>query len=277
MSGPGTVIGYYGSKRQIADQIVAMLPEHDGYVEPFCGSLAVLMAKPPERFEVANDLDGDLMNFWAVLRDHHLELERACSLTPHSRAEHGHAWPIPDDVTCRVERARRTWLKLTQGRSGSLRTTGWRYHEAPSGRSSLMPRTLAGYVGRFADTADRLASVTLECLPAVEIIERYGRDPTNLLYVDPPYLGAARNSTAYRHEMPSDEQHRELAKALHDCAATVVLSGYPSDLYDDVLYVGWDRAEIRTATRQGNKTGDATTRTEVLWCNRGLRRDRGLW
>lgn len=274
-TGPGTVIGYYGSKRRLADRIVAMLPDHTGYVEPFAGSLAVLMAKPPARFEVANDLDGDLVNFWRVLRDRRPNLERACALTPHSRAEAA-AWPIPDDVTDPVERARRTWTRLTQGRGGSMRPTGWRYHETAGGRPSSMPRTLAGYVGRFAGAADRLAGVTLECLPALEVIDRYGRDRDALLYVDPPYLASTRNSAAYRHEMPTDDEHRDLAKALHQCAATVVLSGYPSPLYDD-LYAGWDRAEIRAATRQGNKTGEETHRTEVLWCSRRLRRDASLF
>lgn len=267
-----TVLGYYGSKVRVAQKIIDLLPEHHGYVEPFCGALAVLLAKPPARFEVVNDLDGDLMTFWRVLREDAASLERICALTPHSRGEYEASWPIVDEVDD-LERARRVWVKLTQGRAGSLRATGWRYHEAPMGRSSSMPRTLAGYVGRFAAVADRLATVTLESRPALEVIAAYGRDLHNLLYVDPPYLASTRNGTAYRHEMPHEAQHRELAEALQDCAATVVLSGYASPLYDSELYAGWDRAEISAATGQGSVW---TERTEVVWCNRQLRRDEPL-
>lgn len=265
-------MGYYGSKVRIAPRIVDMLPAHNGYVEPFCGALAVLLAKPPARFEVVNDLDGDLMTFWRVLRKDAADLERVCALTPHSRGEYEASWPIADDVDD-LERARRVWVKLSQGRAGSLRATGWRYHEAPLGRSSSMPRTLAGYVGRFAAVADRLASVTLESRPALDVITAYGRDPHNLLYVDPPYLAATRNSLAYRHEMPDEDQHRELAAALAECKATVVVSGYPSALYDEDLFAGWDRTEIAASTGQGSVWSE---RTEVLWCNRRLRRDEQL-
>ena len=78
---------YYGGKTKLAPAIAALLPEHGHYVEPFAGSLAVLLAKPPSRMETVNDLDGALVNFWRVLRDRPLELARACALTPHSRAE----------------------------------------------------------------------------------------------------------------------------------------------------------------------------------------------
>lgn len=118
---------YFGGKTRIAGQIAALLPAHEHYVEPFAGSLAVLLAKPPSMMETVSDLDGDLMNFWRVLRDRPHDLERACALTPHSRAEHqGSYEPAADDL----ERARRIWIRLTQGRSGQhhLRT-GWRYYQ----------------------------------------------------------------------------------------------------------------------------------------------------
>lgn len=267
-----TVLGYYGSKVRTAPRIIEHLPTHHGYVEPFCGALGVLLAKPAARFEVVNDLDGDLMLFWRVLRDQPEDLARVCALTPHSRAEYEASWPITDDPDD-LERARRVWVKLTQGRAGSLRTTGWRYHEAPLGRSSSMPRTLAGYVGRFAQVADRLSTVTLECLPALEVIARYGRDPHNLLYVDPPYLGDVRNGTAYRHEMPHEAEHRKLAAALTECKSAVVISGYAHPLYDANLYAGWSRAEIAAATGQGSVWN---ARTEVIWSNRPLQREHTL-
>lgn len=258
--------GYFGSKVKIARQIVALMPEHSGYIEPFAGSLSVLLAKPAVGLEVVNDLDGDLMTFWRMLRDQPEELVRICSLTPHSRSEYDASWPIPSDVPD-LERARRVWVKLSQGRSGVLRRTGWRYNEAPRGRTTMMPGTIRGYVDRMVTVADRLRDVSLECRPALEIISRYGRVPDNLLYIDPPYLGSVRTwGNNYAVEMRSDDEHRALADALADCSATVVLSGYPSDLYDQ-LFTGWHRAEIQAGTSQNNNAG-WQSRTEVLWSNR---------
>lgn len=266
----GTVLGYYGSKVRVAARIVDLLPEHDAYVEPFCGSLAVLMAKRPGgRLEVVNDLDQDLMTFWRVLREQPAELELVCSLTPHSRAEYAACWPITEPVED-IERARRVWVKLAMGRGGFLRTTGWRFHEQAHGRTSSMPRTLMGYTSRFASAAERLRHVSLECLPAVDVIERYGRHSTNLLYVDPPYLGSERShGNHYRHEMRTEADHRELAHALASAKSAVVLSGYHSELYDE-LYDGWHVAEMSAFTGQANGGRSGGERVEVLWSNRPL-------
>lgn len=254
---------YFGGKLHLAERITALLPEHEHYVEPFAGSLAVLMAKPPSRMETVNDLDGDLMNFWRVLRDRPADLERVCALTPHSRAEHRASFePAEDDL----ERARRVWVRLTQGRSGhTARRTGWRYYQDPRGSTSSMPEYLAAYVARIGPAAARLASVSLECKPALELIRDYGRHREALIYADPPYLGSLRTwGDSYAVEMRGDDEHGELLEALLRCKSAVVLSGYASDLYDELLSA-WSRREIATQTGNG---GTARARTEVLWSNR---------
>ncbi|MCO6004010.1 DNA adenine methylase [Actinoallomurus purpureus] len=80
-------VTHYGDKAKLTDEIAVMLPEHTHYVEPFAGSLSVLLAKKPSRLETVNDLDRDLMIFWKVLRERPADLTRVCALTPHSRAE----------------------------------------------------------------------------------------------------------------------------------------------------------------------------------------------
>jgi len=255
---------YFGGKTRLAEQIAAAFPPHEHYVEPYAGSLAVLLAKPRSRMETVNDLDQDLQTFWRVLRDRPDELARVCALTPHSRAEFLEAYALgledPDDI----ERARRIWVRLTQSRSGTLLRTGWRHYVDPAGSSASMPGYLAGYVDRMAPAAARLAGVSLECQPALELIARYGKSPNVLLYVDPPYLGTTRFSGGYRHEMKGEPEHRALAEALQSCRAAVVLSGYDSPLYAE-LYPGWHVTRIETTTGQG---GTRQERTEVLWSNR---------
>lgn len=260
-------VPYFGGKITLGPVIASLLPRHKHYVEPFCGSLAVLFAKQPAPHETVNDLDGELMTFWRVLREQPDNLARVCALTPHSRAEHQAAYePAENDL----ETARRVFVRLTQGRSGKLRKTGWRHFVKPGGSSIGMPAYLDGYVDRMAPAVERLANVSLESMPALDLIAKYGADPEVLLYVDPPYLGTTRAESVdgYKHEMLAENDHRALAVALQSARAAVVLSGYPSDLYDRDLYAGWDRHTMATGTGQGDKQWG--NRTEVLWSNRPI-------
>lgn len=264
MNGLKPPVPYFGGKQTLAPWIVSMLPTHGHYVEPYCGSLAVLLAKPPSPLETVNDLNRELVTFWRVLRDRPDELIRACALTPSSHAELDAAFePARDEL----ETARRVFVRLTQARSNALqRRTGWRRIIVPNHGVSLTDY-LATFVDRLAPAADRLMRVSLDCLPALEVIGRYGANPDVLLYVDPPYLASTRNSTHYRVEMKGENEHRELAKALADCCAAVVLSGYDSPLYAE-CYDGWHRETIGTTT--GNSADGNSSRAEVLWSNRPL-------
>lgn len=255
-------VPYFGSKQRVAQWIVSLLPDHGHYVEPYAGGLSVLLAKQPSRMETVNDLDGDLVTFWRVLRDRTEDLVRVCELTPHARTELTDAWePATDDL----ERARRVWVRLAQGRGGMMRRTGWRHYVAPAGSSLSMPGYLEAYRDRILPAAERLRGVSLECLPALTVIGKYGNTHDVLLYVDPPYLGTTRSHrNRYGMEMRNAAEHQELAAALHGCTAAVVLSGYDSPLYRD-LYVDWHRYELITST--GNGVGERS-RTEVVWSNR---------
>ena len=266
-----TPLPYYGGKTNISGAIARHFPAHEHYVEPFAGSLAVLLAKPRSRMETVNDLDQDLMTFWRVLRDDPDGLAAVMALTPHSRTEHDLAYDLSSSMTD-LERARRVWVMLSQGRGSTIRRTGWRFYRDAAGSSYGMPDYLSAYMRRVPPAAARLHGVSLECRDALELVEDYGRDADTLLYCDPPYLRTARNSTNYRHELASERHHRDLADALKGCRASVVLSGYSSPLYDS-LYAGWDRVEIRAWTGNGIRDGATKTdgdRVEVLWSNRNI-------
>lgn len=262
-------VAYFGGKMTIADRIVSYLPDHESYIEPYCGSCAVLLAKPHSSAELVNDIDSRLVNFWRVLRDHPAELEYLIGLTPHARAELAEAREETDDP---IEDARRVWVLLTQSRTGTLRNSGWRHYCDPKGSKFSMPSYLDSYRNRMPATVQRMRGVSLECMPALDLIAKYGKHEDVLLYVDPPYLGSTR-SRGYRFEMRSDNDHEELAEALRGCAASVVLSGYPSELYDR-LYADWDRVDIATGTGQ---SGTWESRTEVLWSNRALTQQTALF
>jgi DNA adenine methylase len=247
---------YYGGKTTLAPRIAELLPAHDHYVEPFAGSLAVLLAKEPSRCETVNDLDGDLVNFWRVLRDQPEELERACMLTPHSRQDYETSKTLEGDD---LERARRVFVRLTQGRSHSMRPTGWWFRR---GEDTQTPgnKTLA-HASRIPNVARRIRPVSIEARDAMDVIRDYGREPSICIYADPPYLGSTRAAN-YRHEMLEDDLHVQLAAALRECKASVVLSGYASTLYEE-LYPGWHRMELKAPT---SLSGSAAP-NEVLWSN----------
>src|SRR5690625_2895185 len=262
MAGPvKPPFAYYGGKMTLAPQIAALLPEHDHYVEPFAGSLAVLLAKAPSRAETVNDLDGDLMTFWRVLRNRPDDLERVCALTPHSRAELAVASDM--DVEDDLERARRVFVRLTQSRALSMKQTGCKCFKAVFPPVPV-PGHRDAYASRIVNVASRLTAVSLECRDALDLIRDYGTETSVCIYADPPYVGSTR-ATNYGHEMTDDAQHEAFAHVCHDAKASVVISGYDSRLYAD-LFTDWHRHEIKAPSTLSG----ATDRVEVLWSNRPL-------
>ena len=252
---------YYGGKTHLAPKIAALLPPHQHYVEPFAGSLAVLLAKEPSRAETVNDLDGDLVTFWRVLRDRPEELERVCTLTPHSVEEFARA---ADRTGCDdLEVARRIFVLLTQGRehsTASRGTSGWRRFVDVSRRPPA-PQMLNTNVGRVAAAAERIANVSIENADALDIIRRYGREPSVCIYADPPYLGDTRGSGGYGIDQRGDEFHQAFADACNEAKASVIISGYDSPLYAE-LFEGWHRIELTTRPTQS-----LDRKMEVLWSN----------
>lgn len=249
---------YSGGKQRIAGKIAALFPAHDHYVEPFGGALSVLLAKRPSKIETVNDVNGNLVTFWRVLRDQPEQLERACALTPHSRAEYlacREQLEVPDDI----ERARRVWVTVTQSRGAMLgRKSGWRFVHGTN-RMSLA-KYLDGYLARIAPVARRLKDVSLECRDAFEVIDAFDR-PGALMYVDPPYLLDLRSGVQYADEFGAIAQHERLLQRLVTSRSSVVISGYAHPLYEDLL-AGWERHEFAATAMTG------MPRTEVVWTNR---------
>jgi len=261
---------YLGSKQRLALWCEAMLPSHRIYLEPFAGSAAVLLAKQPSAIEILNDIDGELIRFFRLLRDHPADLIRACELTPYAREELHLAKAAPSEHTDEVELARRWWVRSVQSVSGAGH--GW---SVTLNRSASRAATAVSMVERMRAVAMRLRNVQIECRPALEVLDSLA-SPGAVVYCDPPYLGSTRRAGAetagrdYRHDMAGEDQHRQLAKALNACQAAVLISGYPSSLYDE-LYEGWWRAERPTLKMTANVSGGGLTpATEVVWSNRPL-------
>ena len=259
------VLRYPGGKYKLAKWIISHFSQHEFYVEPYCGAGSVLMRKPRTQGEIINDLDGDVVNVFRVLRDpaSAKELERLIRLTPFAYEEYKHAYDPCDDP---IERARRTIFRsfASIGADGvSRRNSGFRGLKNNE-TSVTAAQEWSRYPNAIQAFVDRLRNVLIEHRPALQLLKMYDRIET-LFYVDPPYLMSTRSKdrNIYTHDM-NEKDHEELATMLHAVKGMVVLSGYPSALYDK-LYSGW-RKISKSATAQNGKG-----RVECIWLSPNIR------
>ena len=258
--------GWYGGKFSHLDWLLPLLPECHHYCEPFAGSGAVLLNREPSMVETYNDLDGDVVNFFKVLRNEKEHLIEAISLTPFSREEFAQACEIHPDLSA-FERARRFYIRARQVRTGLAQTASigrWANCKNTSrrGMSGVISRWFGG-VKILPDIAERLLRVQIENRPAIEVIKLYD-SPQTLFYCDPPYIHATRgDSKAYSNEM-TDREHEELAKVLNSVQALVAISNYDCDLMND-LYL--EKKWVKTIGPQKVIHSTKDIRKEILWTN----------
>jgi len=255
------VLKYPGSKWRLADWIVSLMPPHKSYLEPFFGSGAVFFTKPPSRIETINDLDGEIVNLFRVIRDRSEELERIIALTPYSREEYETAWMQHNagEVTDPVELARLTLIRYWQTHgSRSYYKSGWKLDRA--GREyAYAVRYWNSLPAWIAAAVERLKEAQIEQAPAVEVIRNFAH-PEVLIYADPPYVLSTRKQPQYNVEMVDNARHIELLEALLDHPGPVMLSGYDNDLYNEML-PGWMKLHHKSQAENG------AARVETLWLN----------
>ena len=255
-------LSYYGGKSSRSSTgtgawVASLLPEAERYVEPFAGMLGVLLQRPPSRNEVANDLNGWIVNWWRVVRDRHDELVHWLDHTPESRAvyeEARSACQQPVDLFDPVAAAGMTAVALVQGRMHTLH---------PDNGSWLMRRSdefrtdYSSVSERLPALAERMRRVTLECRDAIDVIELYGGWDGALLYCDPPY---AQGGELYSHTFDVDR----MLDVCREAKAKVAISGYPNCPWTEL---GWHEHRHETFTTATHADSQYESRTEMLWTN----------
>lgn len=259
---------WHGGKWLQAPAIIKYFPPHRVYVESFGGGASVLLRKAAAYAEIYNDLDEGAVTLFRVLQDpaSAARLIELLRITPFARAEFELSYEPTNDP---IEWARRLLVRSfmgfgSDGHNVAVRT-GFR---AASNRSGTTPaHDWANHVDCLPAIIERFKGVVIERRPAIDVMRRHDA-PDALHYVDPPYMPETRSKKsrrgkvryhAYAHEMTA-EQHEELLDALNALEGMVVLSGYPSDLYDRKLPL-WQR-RVRESLADG-----ARPRIEVLWLN----------
>jgi DNA adenine methylase len=257
------ILRYHGGKWKLAPWIVSHFPPHRVYVEPFGGAASVLLRKPRSYAEIYNDLDGEIVNVFRVMRDDSRRLVRALAYTPFSREEYRAAFETTDDS---LEAARRTIVRSFMGfGSNAINRAVKSGFRSNSNRSGTIPaHDWENLPASARVISRRLRGVVIENKPAAKVCEQHDGTET-LHYLDPPYVHSTRaldvmhGDHGYAHEM-DDAEHEDFSKQARNIKGMVVLSGYHSDLYDR-LYGDWERYEVN-ALADG-----ASPRIEVLWLN----------
>jgi DNA adenine methylase len=280
-----TALKWHGGKGMIAGRILREFPARKSvsspngwihYVEPFFGGGSLLFTQEPHGIsEVVNDIHKDLSNFWKVLQagDSFGKFQRLAQATPFSEVEWSDArleldeWPEPcEEASDSVVRAWRFFICCRQSLAGRMKSftplSKSRTRVAMNEQASAWLTAVEG----LPAVHERLKRVVILNRDAVDVIRQQDGEDT-LFYCDPPYLQETRAAPeVYRHEM-DEAGHRRLLAALKQTKGKVVLSGYPSPLYDGEL-AGWRVVDIDAAN---HSAGGASKRrmVERLWVKGG--------
>lgn len=261
------VLRYHGGKFLLAKWIISHFPDHTHYAELLGGGGSVMMQKSPSKYETYNDLWGTVVNVFRVLRDAALsqDLEAALRLTPYSREEFTLCGEIDiAQIEDPVEKARLTILRSFAGygsaSANNRHATGFRTWPRPKGSSPA--HDWANYPDEILSFTQRLRGVTIESRDYRELLPMYDGEKT-LIYLDPPYVHSTRNmkrgNAAYNHEF-AENDHIDMADRVRGLKSSVIISGYESDLYND-LFAGWATSKKKTLADGGRE------RIECLWIN----------
>jgi DNA adenine methylase len=246
------VLRYPGSKWNIADWIISHFPPHIHYLEPYFGSGAVLFRKARSKIETVNDINGDVINLFRILRDRPQELADLIHMTPWARTDYRASYEMTGDE---LEDARRFLVRCWQAYGTRLNTSsGWK-NEGRGTQGKIVVHVWRDLPKRILDTAERLRGVQIEQGRAVDVICRL-RGSHVLIYADPPYLGIRPLYS----EKTNEEEHRKLIAVLKASPGPVLLSGYANDLYAEEL-ADWKEYHKTTNADGGRE------REESLWLN----------
>ncbi len=254
------ILRYRGGKWRIGKWIIAQMPAHQIYVEPFGGAASILLQKDRLAAEVYNDLDGSVSNIFRVLQNPILagQLKRRLYFTLFSRTEFDRCYEPAFD---QVDAAAKTIVLSFFGFGSDSITRSYRtgFRAKMSNARALPSQHWRAWFADVDCFIDRLRGVVIEQSDALKLFPRYDT-PGTLFYCDPPYvLSTCSRMHGYRYEM-TDTQHEVLAEKLHGLTSMVMLSGYKSRLYDE-LYADW------LCVTLGTLADGARKQIECLWFN----------
>lgn len=255
------LLTYYGGKQKLVPEILPLIPKHHLYCEPFAGGAAILFAKEPSKIEVLNDTNGELINFYKVVKHDFPKLKKEIEATLHSRALHYKARFIyhQPHLFTPVERAWSIFVQAHQSYSSIIDST-WSCGVRDATSEKKFQSKKIAFTKEYSK---RLERVQVECRHAVEVI--ITRDSaTSFFYVDPPYF----NSDMGHYGGYTEEHFRDLLFILSKLKGKFLLSSYPSDILKEFSKKNkWFTREIETALSVQGAKKNGRRKTEVLTAN----------
>ena len=277
---------WFGGKGNLVRRLLKFVPEHEAYLEPFFGAGSLFFAKEPAKIEVINDIDGDLMNFYAVLRDEEkfARFYRLAYLTPYSRGEYNEAlrkfrnkeWK--DDI----ERAHLFFVIARQSFAGYFGAS-WAYHITKiDGEMLGAVKYWLSAIDRLPEIHERLRRVQVECDDWLSVWHRYvpvwkAKGIKTFIYLDPPYMPETRRNGSYRFEF-TEGQHEELIEEIKkEKKVKIMLSGSPTQLYEELERCGWRKICWNVACHAAGRTRHTGIQGEGATFKKGQRRTECIW
>lgn len=216
-----TPITYYGGKQTLLKYLLPLIPPHKLYCEPFFGGGALFFAKPKSEVEVINDKNGEVINFFKVVKTDFPKLQKEITATLHSRDLYKTAMVIYEhpQLFSEWKRAWAFWTLTNQGFSGMIGSWGF-------GKTASKEKAVAAKRAAFTkEFADRLNTVQVENNDALKVILRCDSKDT-FFYCDPPYIG----SDMGHYKGYTEEEYEALLKSLSKIKGKFLLSSYPSEI-----------------------------------------------
>lgn len=257
------ILKYPGSKWNIAESLVRLIPEHHSYLEPYAGSLALLFSKEPSAIETVNDLDSDVVNLFQCIQKDSERLARLVMTTPFSHEVYDNQFEGTSETRYagRFQRAAGFLVRCWQGygyRTNDYKV-GWK-RDVQGREKSYSLWSWYRLPEWILDITERLRMVQIENRPALEVIRGFWHENV-FMYLDPPYVPGTRSGKRkqYRYEM-TDTDHEELLKLILQSPAKIMISGYDSEMYNDYLH-GWEKMTFNSCSQGGHR------REEIVWMN----------
>jgi DNA adenine methylase len=258
-------IKWVGGKSRLRRVILPMIPEHECYAEVFGGAGWVLFAKEPSRVEVLNDLDGELMNFFRVVKHSPEKLIESCKWDLVSREEFSRILNLDPTSLTEMERAHRFYYLIMSSWGGELGSVRFQTSKSDGGHGNRLVGALKTLEERIRPAHQRLQTVIIENLPWEQCIDQYD-GPHTFFYLDPPYPG---NKCNYQYNMRGIQEHTSLAERLRTIEGKWLLSTYDTDSIRE-LFDGYYSEPVLFAS---GMAGNGYQNTELIITNFEVRRD----
>lgn len=252
-----TIVKYWGGKQQLADKIIAIIPEHLCYNEPFFGGGAVFFKKPVSKIEVINDINDNMVNFYKTIKRDFDKLYNEVDTTLYSEWQYGEAkqmWQAGEGD--KVLRAWSVFVLSHQSFSGNMGNS-WAFSDTAN-LATKFDKTKQMFDLRYVK---RLEHVQIFCRDAINVIENTDND-TTFHFVDPPYF----NSDMGHYDGYTEADFKNLLETLQNVKGKFLLTTYPSDILAEYTKANnWETINHVMHLSASNKSG--SKKTEVFTMN----------